>query len=216
MSRVWVSHVARMSESTTPHIQMSHVARMSESTTPHIEMSHVARMSESCRAYEWVVSHLWVLCMFDVVWVCVCERERESPRVCMCKFKWCHAHEWVMSHICMGHIIHVNGSSQAYGWVMWHIDMILTCLCVYESANGVLQCVAVCRSVLQCVAECCSVLPCVAVCRSVSQCVAECCSALQCESKQCHTSWLPCIHSEQSCHTSELWHTYGRDETCQM
>ena len=46
------------------------------------------------------------------------------------------------------------------------------------SANGVLQCVAVCCSVLQCVAVCRSVLQCVAVCCSVLQCVTVCSRAV--------------------------------------
>jgi len=50
---------------------------------------------------------------------------------------------------------------------------------------GVLQSVAVWRSVVRCGVVCCSVLQCVAVCCNVLQCVAMCCSVVQCVAVCC-------------------------------
>jgi len=94
------------------------------------------------------------------------------------------------------YISHMNASCHTCEWMvvyhMWMNFVTLTpgnakrvCLSrcrVLQCVAGVLQCVAVCRSVLQYVAVCCSVCPsrywiCYGVCCSALQCVAVCCSA---------------------------------------
>jgi len=66
-----------------------------------------------------------------------------------------------------------------------------------DGLPGVLQCVAVCRSVSQCVAVCRSVSQCVAVCCSVSQCGAVFRDGLpdmsQCFAVRCSVCVLQCV-----------------------
>ena len=68
----------------------------------HMWVSHVAHVNESCRTCEWVMSHMW---MGHVAHV------NESCRTC----------DWVMSHIWMGHVTHVDEACHTCEWVMSHM-----------------------------------------------------------------------------------------------
>jgi len=94
LSHMWMSHVARVNESS-----------LYEWVTSHVWMSHASSVNESCLTCEWVMSHMWMSHVSHV---------NESCLTC----------EWVMSHIWMSHGTHMDESSHTCEWVMAHIQMI--------------------------------------------------------------------------------------------